>query len=451
MTAHLALAREPAASPPVVTALTPAPCRLLQRTCACGGTPGLDGECAECRARRLQRAATGAVNVGVQAPGIVREVLGSGGRPLDRTTRAFMEPRFGHDFSRVRVHTDARAAESAGAVRAAAYTVGSDIAFASGRYRPETIAGRRLLAHELAHVLQQRGAPRRGPLLVGRQDSGHEREAADAARALGSSSTSRLRSLELQRQAPEAEDVEETEEEVEDDPSDVRDGDVPVHATPDVSEAGEEEAAEEPGPLLAEAGESEATPMQSGGAGKAKPKPKPAPPPKKPAPPPRTIDRIEVDQAGQRMTLQWSDGTKEGPRPVSTGMGLPNTPDDPCKTQTEKNCTPNGTFKVQSLGNKDTKNPEGAAMAWYVGFVDARGIGIHDSQPVPGTPASHGCVHVGDTPADEAFAKKINKNVVPGKTEVVVSGKAPTKAWTKPVPKAPAKKPAPKPAPKKKP
>jgi hypothetical protein len=66
-----------------------------------------------------------------------------------------MESRFSHDFSQVRVHTDARAADSAGAVGALAYTVGNDVVFAVGQYAPMTDAGRRLLAHELAHTIQQ--------------------------------------------------------------------------------------------------------------------------------------------------------------------------------------------------------------------------------------------------------------------------------------------------------
>ena len=66
-----------------------------------------------------------------------------------------MELRFGHDFSRVRVHTDAKAAESARAVNALAYTVGHDMAFGAGQYVPETSEGRQLVAHELAHVVQQ--------------------------------------------------------------------------------------------------------------------------------------------------------------------------------------------------------------------------------------------------------------------------------------------------------
>lgn len=87
-------------------------------------------------------------------PPIVHQVVRSPGQPLDAATRAFFQPRFSHDFSRVRVHTDAQAAESARAVNALAYSVGPDIVFATGQYVPESDAGRRLLAHELTHVLQ---------------------------------------------------------------------------------------------------------------------------------------------------------------------------------------------------------------------------------------------------------------------------------------------------------
>jgi uncharacterized protein DUF4157 len=88
-------------------------------------------------------------------PPIVGEVLRSPGQPLDAGTRAFMEPRFGQELGAVRVHTDSKAAESARAVNALAYTVGSDIAFAAGRYAPAGQTGRHLLAHELTHALQQ--------------------------------------------------------------------------------------------------------------------------------------------------------------------------------------------------------------------------------------------------------------------------------------------------------
>jgi hypothetical protein len=88
-------------------------------------------------------------------PPIVYEVLRSPGQPLDAATRAFFEPRFGYDFSQVRVHTDAKAAESARVVNALAYTVGRDVVIGAGRYSPLSPAGQRLLAHELTHVIQQ--------------------------------------------------------------------------------------------------------------------------------------------------------------------------------------------------------------------------------------------------------------------------------------------------------
>jgi Domain of unknown function (DUF4157) len=130
---------------------------LLQRTCACGQHTLAGGECETCRKKRegmLQRAAIGSPPMG-EAPPIVQEVLRSPGQPLDTATRAFMEPRFGHDFSRVRVHTNERAAESARAVSARAYTVGRNVVFGAEQYASATTNGQRLLAHELTHVVQQ--------------------------------------------------------------------------------------------------------------------------------------------------------------------------------------------------------------------------------------------------------------------------------------------------------
>jgi hypothetical protein len=98
-----------------------------------------------------------------EAPPIVQEVLQSPGQPLDPATRAEMESRFGHDFSRVRVHTDARAAASARVVNALAYTVGRDVVFGEGRVGEDG-----LLAHELVHVVQQGRGPK-GPPAASRQ------------------------------------------------------------------------------------------------------------------------------------------------------------------------------------------------------------------------------------------------------------------------------------------
>lgn len=136
---------------------TPGRSGLLQRKCACGGTPGPDGECAACREQRLQRQAGGQTTPAT-APPIVEDTLHAAGQPLDSATRAFMEPRFGHDFSYVRVHMGSQADESAQAVNALAYTVGSHIVFRADQYRPGSSSGRPLLAHELAHVVQQSDA-----------------------------------------------------------------------------------------------------------------------------------------------------------------------------------------------------------------------------------------------------------------------------------------------------
>ena len=93
-----------------------------------------------------------------EVPSGVHEVLRSQGQPMDEATRTFYEPRFGRDFSNVRVHTDSRASESAQAIDAKAYTFGNQIVFGTNRYQPHTSDGRRLLAHELTHVVQQGGA-----------------------------------------------------------------------------------------------------------------------------------------------------------------------------------------------------------------------------------------------------------------------------------------------------
>jgi len=98
----------------------------------------------------------------------VRGVVGSGGgQHLDRDTRSFMESRLGADFSGVRVHTDSAAAASAQRMSAHAYTVGEDVVFGQGRYDPSSDAGKRTLAHELTHVVQQRSGPVSGTPMAG--------------------------------------------------------------------------------------------------------------------------------------------------------------------------------------------------------------------------------------------------------------------------------------------
>jgi hypothetical protein len=131
-----------------------------ERPCSCAGG---SGECDTCKKKAaepiLQRKAAGPARANT-APPSVNRVLDSPGRPLDAPARSFMEPRFGRDFGGVRVHTDPSAAESARAVDAHAYTVGQHIVFDSGKFDPHSGPGRNLLAHELAHTVQQHGLQR---------------------------------------------------------------------------------------------------------------------------------------------------------------------------------------------------------------------------------------------------------------------------------------------------
>ncbi|WCM54378.1 DUF4157 domain-containing protein [Pseudomonas sp. WJP1] len=161
MTEH-SLARAPATEHDAPPSSSPGARLLLQRKCACGAGAGSSGECDGCAARRsldLQRKENGA-HSGQGIPSTVSDTLARPGRPLDSDTRSFMENRFNNDFTTVRIHDDSAAAASAEAVDARAYTVGQDIVFAGGQYQPHTDSGRHLLAHELAHTVQQQGLQR---------------------------------------------------------------------------------------------------------------------------------------------------------------------------------------------------------------------------------------------------------------------------------------------------
>ncbi len=178
---------------------------LLQRKCACGGSASasLTGECVGCKNKRLQtKLSIGASNDPLEqeadrvadqvltapahsivsgatpsiqrftgqstgdagtAPASVDRVLSGSGRPLDPALQQDMGRRFGHDFSQVRVHTGGDAGQSARDVNAHAYTVGHNIVFGSGRFAPESQEGRRLIAHELVHTVQQPEGVRRKP------------------------------------------------------------------------------------------------------------------------------------------------------------------------------------------------------------------------------------------------------------------------------------------------
>jgi len=116
--------------------------------------------------KKIIRKTSGTTHASSEVPSIVHEVLGSSGQPLDHATRTFFEPRFGYNFGRVRIHAGSRAAESARAINALAYTAGTDIVFGAGIYSSGTSRGNSILAHELTHVIQQNGADVVSPLPV---------------------------------------------------------------------------------------------------------------------------------------------------------------------------------------------------------------------------------------------------------------------------------------------
>lgn len=178
------------AAQPLAKTESPVHDGVLQRRCACGQHTG-GGECEECRKRGFrfqaklalgrpgdafereadrvaESVAGGRFAPGrpvlraaadtqgwEEAPAMVEAALRTPGHPVPPAVRSVMESRVGHDFSRVRVHTGDLASRSVRSVGALAYTVGSDVVFGAGQYAPETPAGQKLLAHELAHVVQQ--------------------------------------------------------------------------------------------------------------------------------------------------------------------------------------------------------------------------------------------------------------------------------------------------------
>lgn len=183
MSMRIQIPMKPAAAP--ARTVTPAPFGTLQRKCACGGSASSGGECEGCKKKKLQRSAVGS---GPEtAPPIVHDVLRSPGQRLDAATRSFFEPRFGHDFSKVRIHSDARANESARSVNALAYTVGRDVVFGAAQYAPGTATGNALLAHELTHVVQQGGRTQSGAAQrISSPSDAAEREAESVGRAVSS-------------------------------------------------------------------------------------------------------------------------------------------------------------------------------------------------------------------------------------------------------------------------
>lgn len=142
----------PVAPQPMALSLRPAPePGQIQR---CGGVQCPPGTCDHDQTEKVHRFGDG-TRGSAGVPAIVARVLRTPGQALDTPARAEMEGRFGHDFTHVRVHTDAGAAQSARAIHAQAFTFGRHVVMGEGRYQPNTEPGMRLLAHELAHVVQQ--------------------------------------------------------------------------------------------------------------------------------------------------------------------------------------------------------------------------------------------------------------------------------------------------------
>ncbi len=154
---------------------------LLRRKCACENKASSGASCKSCENETLRRRATGSAAPEIPVPDSVRQVLRSPGEPLDSATRDFMASRFGHAFAGVRIHADAAAARSAESVGALAYTVGRHIAFARDQFVPRSASGRELLAHELAHTLQQPRMPDLERLRIGAAEAAEEKAADRAA------------------------------------------------------------------------------------------------------------------------------------------------------------------------------------------------------------------------------------------------------------------------------
>jgi len=130
-----------------------------------------------------------------------------GGQALDAEARSDLGQALGHDFSDVRVHTDGEADSLNRAVEAEAFTTGTDIFFRGGAYNPGSADGRQLLAHELMHVVQQRGAPPSGEMRVSSPDDASERQASSVAEHLASAASASAGGAVAREEAPEEEEL----------------------------------------------------------------------------------------------------------------------------------------------------------------------------------------------------------------------------------------------------
>jgi pyrrolidone-carboxylate peptidase len=314
--------------------------RLLQRKCDCGNhTSG--GQCESCRKADdggLQRAAIGSPPVGDMPP-IVYDVLRSPGEPLKAETRALMEQRFEQDFSRVRVHTDQQAADSARAVDALAYTVGNNVVFGSGLFQPRSVSGQQLLAHELTHVIQQStNAPSISLGVSAIDPSPHaEAEARNAeisARTEPQRPAPALNGPSMQR-APKG-------------------GSSTTKAPPHITNI-----------LVSQ----------------------------------NTTQRVTATFSdGSTQSDECSTGKGHCCFDDTAGAAEGGACSAPRSNQTDNNCTPVGDFTVTTKVPKTA-----GGIKFWTQFHDAKQVALHKYWPVDGTPLSHGCVRLNESMAQIIF------------------------------------------------
>ncbi|MGH8050921.1 MAG: eCIS core domain-containing protein [Arenimonas sp.] len=274
------------------------------------------------------------------APPSTDKVLASSGKPLEINLKQQMEQHFSHDFSKVKIHSDSEAAQSANEINADAYTAGNSIAFAAGKFAPDTKNGRHLLAHELTHVVQQSAS---GTM--------------------------------LQRQTPSP------------------------PATSPWRTSG----------TICERPSHENTDF-----------------------PTTHITRVSVDLSAQQLSLTWDNPSSlnlpTGPYDISAGAGLccRNCDDETASQTSGSLCTPKGTFRVHSKGcvlssTSWAKNPT---------YFSRAGIAIH-AGPIPGFPASHGCVRTTEEASEiihdnsvysASYAADEERGLLDRRTEIQVSG-----------------------------
>ena len=363
----------------------------LQRKCACG-QPSTSGKmCDECakadpskeKGTHLQRSPNGKTTQSA-----VDEVLNSSGNSLDSETRDSMESRFNNDFSNVKIHTGQKAADSAERMDARAFTVGEHIVFGRGNYNPDTAEGKKLLAHELTHVSQQKSNPTLQ--LAGNS----EREMGDKEKVMEDEAVAMESEVDAGKETDEEVEIDEpglegvlpnpTEEElaallsVEEEEDIVLTGET---STEDLSSGSFDLP--------------DATTLQKAPAGKAKAAPKQ---PKK---------KIVIDLGAQTATA-LEDGKAVRTMPISSGKpGHETTPgsykiyerDIDHESSTYGKCVSAKGSRDSSKGSAGCTKGEkykGASMEYFQRFNG--GEGLHKGV-LPGTPASHGCVRMGKSNA----------------------------------------------------